>query len=49
MKEKEIELKTKLAASIFASLAEHRGTSIIEYLVRDTIDITNKIYKGINE
>lgn len=45
----ELELKAKLAASIFASLAEHRGTAVLNCLVKDTIECTNDIFEGIKK
>lgn len=43
----ELELKTQLAASVFATLAEHKGTGVLEYLTKWTIETTNDIFKGI--
>ena len=49
MSEEALKIKAELAASIFESLAEHKGTGVLEYLINHTIDATNEIWEGIQK
>ena len=44
----EQELKTQLAMRVFATLAEHKGCSVVRCLAQETIDATNEIFNGIS-
>lgn len=47
MKEDDLWIKADLAVKVFTTLAEHRGTAMLSDLADKTIEITNKIFQGI--
>jgi hypothetical protein len=49
MNEEELKIKADLAARIFDSLAEHKGTGVLDYLISHTVDATNEIWRGIQK
>ena len=47
MNEEYLKIKAELAASVFNTLCKEKGTGVIEYIVKQTIDTTNDIWDAI--
>lgn len=49
MTDEKLWIKAEIAAKVFITLTEHRGTAVLTDLTENTVKITNNIFKGIQE